>query len=346
MKSKEILNIVKEKGKISTQDLASKFKISRQYAHDLITFLLKKGDLIKIGSTRSAYYILPKDVNRIRRGKELSQRFINVKLKEHEVYEKLEKQNPFILSLPDSIKSILYYAFTEMFNNAIEHSKSKYIDVKMSLANDKLVFKVDDPGIGVFRNIKLRKKLGTELEAIQELLKGKTTTMPKSHSGEGIFFTSKIADVFVLKSYNYRLTVNNDIDDIFVEELTFSNEKTRKGTSVSFSISVNSKKHLNDIFRKYQSDPKEYAFDKTEIHVKLYTLGSIYISRSQARRILAGLEKFRLIILDFDQVPTAGQAFADEIFRVFQKKYPGIKIKPINMNESVKFMVERAKKRV
>jgi UTP-glucose-1-phosphate uridylyltransferase len=60
--------------------------------------------------------------------------------------------------------------------------------------------------------------------------------------------------------------------------------------------------------------------------------------------VLTGLEKFKSIILDFDKVPTVGQAFADEIFRVFQQRYRNIKITPINMIEPVKFMVDRVEK--
>ena len=83
---------------------------------------------------------------------------------------------------------------------------------------------------------------------------------------------------------------------------------------------------------------------RMEIQVKLYKEGVDLISRSRARQVLAGLEKFKSVILDFDKVPTVGQAFADEIFRVFQSKYPNINIKPINMNETVAFMVGRVEK--
>ena len=75
-------------------------------------------------------------------------------------------------------------------------------------------------------------------------------------------------------------------------------------------------------------------------------MGGVHISRSQARRILSGLEKFKIILLDFDQVPVVGQAFADEIYRVFQSKHPDIVIQEENMSEGVKFMVERAKNEV
>jgi hypothetical protein len=56
---------------------------------------------------------------------------------------------------------------------------------------------------------------------------------------------------------------------------------------------------------------------------------------------MTNLEKFKLIVLDFDEIKTIGQAFADEVFRVFQSKHPKIKIKPVNTSETVKFMINR-----
>ncbi len=74
----------------------------------------------------------------------------------------------------------------------------------------------------------------------------------------------------------------------------------------------------------------------------MYTLGGVHISRSQARRVLSGLEKFKVITMDYARVPMIGQAFADEIYRVFKQKHPGIRIENENMNEAARFMVERA----
>jgi len=39
-----------------------------------------------------------------------------------------------------------------------------------------------------------------------------------------------------------------------------------------------------------------------------------------------------------------GQAFADEIFRVFQNRHPEIEIKPLNMVEPVEFMIKKVEK--
>ena len=186
-----------------------------------------------------------------------------------------------------------------------------------------------------------KKNLKSEIEAIQDLLKGKTTTMPRTHSGEGIFFTSRAGDMFSLDSFGYILAVDNQMRDIAVRHTS----ATKRGTKVFFKIKTDSDRHLNDIFKKYTdaSNNGDYGFDKTEIRVQLFTAGGVHISRSQARRILEGLEKFKVILLDYENVPLVGQAFADEIYRVFQAQHPHIAIQEENMSEGVKFMVERAK---
>lgn len=316
-----------------SQEIVKKFAVTRQYSSEVLRTLVQKGALLKIGSTRTAFYILPAHA---KKEGMLSKKLINGNIKEHEVLQELEQQSSFLATLPENVRSIFTYAFCEMLNNAIEHSKSRTIKIDV-LKNENLRFVINDVGIGVFRNIMEKKRLKSELEAVQDLLKGKLTTQPQAHSGEGIFFTSKIADVFMLESYNHRLTIDNRIDDVFFE----SSKPAKRGTKVAFEIAAKSKKHLNDIFKKYQTNPKEYAFDKTEIYIKLYTMGTIHISRSQARRVLTGLEKFKTVIFDFDQVPNIGQAFADEIFRVFKNKHPKIALQPIHMNEAVNFMVKR-----
>jgi hypothetical protein len=48
------------------------------------------------------------------------------------------------------------------------------------------------------------------------------------------------------------------------------------------------------------------------------------------------------VVFDFKDVPSIGQAFADEIFRVYAKKHPDIILLPANMDERVEYMVNRA----
>lgn len=330
----EILKLAESRKKIKSKDFVERFKVSRQYVHTIMKALVSEGLLTKIGSTRYALYVHPTFADSLKT--KIKKRFTNKGLKEHEVLDTLEKRSSLIRSLPENIRSIVNYAFLEMLNNAIEHSESANVEIEI-VKDSNLIFHINDFGIGVFKNLMRKRQLKSELEAVQDLLKGKTTTAPQAHSGEGIFFTSKIADIFTLQSFHYKLTIDNVLKDVFFEEIT----PAKRGTKVSFQIANNSAKHLIDVLKQYQSDPEEKAFDTTEIQIKLYMMGTIHISRSQARRVLAGLDKFTLIILDFDKVPNVGQAFADEIFRVFKKAHPHIEIKPINMNEAVQFMVGR-----
>ena len=110
-------------------------------------------------------------------------------------------------------------------------------------------------------------------------------------------------------------------------------------------ISINSNRKLEDVFRQYETfDEIEgiRRFDKTHIVVNLSKFDQDhYVSRSQAKRILIGLEKFNHIVLDFRNIKTVGQGFVDEVFRIFQKKYPVTKIEYTNANEDVRFMIER-----
>lgn len=341
-KKDEILEIIKTKGRVETKDLVKKVDVSRQYINQLFRALIKEGVLIKIGSTNKAFYVTPGYV--ATHSDELPEifkiRLENSGLEEHIVWKEIKNKFVLVSKLKENVYSIFEFAFLEMLNNAIEHSNSKFIEIEIKIQNKELFFCVDDFGVGVFRNILKKRKLKSELEAIQDLLKGKTTTQPKLHTGEGIFFTSKIGDKFTLDSYGNKLIFNNKINDVFFEQP----KSIKNGTKVGFTIDIDSKMHLSSVFKKYTNidDESDYGFDRTEIKIKLYTIGGIYISRSQARRLLVGLDKFRSIILDFDKVPAVGQSFADEIFRIFQNKYPEITITPVNMNDAVEFMVKRA----
>lgn len=342
-KKQKILELVEQQGKVTSRKITEAIGVSRQYVNLVVSELVAEGKVVKVGSTRYAFYVSkvymaehPEIVPNVFR-----KRYINTSLEEHRVLLEIEDALIRLKDLPENVRSIFTFAFSEIFNNAIEHSGSKLISVEVTLQDDVLSFTVNDAGVGVFRNIMKKRNLKSEMEAIQDLLKGKTTTMPKSHSGEGIFFTSKAGDMFTLDSFGQMLFVNTMTQDVFVRATSV----IKRGTRVTFKVDANSDRHLNDVFKKYTNLNSEgdYGFDKTEIRVKLFTSGGIHISRSQARRILEGLDRFKVIIFDYQDVPLVGQAFADEIYRVFSERHPTIRFENENMNEGVGFMVERAK---
>ena len=339
----KILELIKQQGKITSREITQTINVSRQYVNFVISELIADGEVIKLGRTRGAFYVSKEYIAKHPEiaPNTLKKRYVNRSLEEHKIFLEIEDRLPQLKMLAENVRSIFTFAFSEMLNNAIEHSESKIISVEVTLREGFLFFIVNDSGIGVFRNIMKKRNLKSEIEAIQDLLKGKTTTMPRTHSGEGIFFTSKAGDMFTLDSFGQMLVINNLTRDISARYAS----AIKRGTRVIFKIKTDSNRHLDDIFKKYTNinNDSDYGFDKTEIRVKLFMSGGVHVSRSQARRILSGLEKFKVILLDYENVPMVGQAFADEIYRVIHNKYPNIIIQEENMSEGVKFMVERAK---
>ena len=55
------------------------------------------------------------------------------------------------------------------------------------------------------------------------------------------------------------------------------------------------------------------------------------------------LERFRRVELDFSGVDELGQAFADELFRVWPSRHPEVRLEPTNMSPVVARVVDRAR---
>ncbi len=334
----DILSLIRKKGRITSEILAASSGISRQGAHKRLATLVKKGKLLRIGTTRGAYYVpySAKDKRKLeKKAKRIHLRLKNRNVQEHIVLEKIEASSGLFNDLSDRAKSIFEYAFTEMLNNAIEHSHSNNIYIDVYKDKDQICFEVVDAGVGVYNNLIKKYGVASELEAVQELLKGKRTTYPEKHTGEGIFFTEKISDRFELEGGHIRLIVENPINEIAVKDVP-----GRKGTKVAFKIKEKTNKSLNTLFNKYTDE--EYRFSKTKVKVKLYQYGVEYVSRSQARRILYGLDKFSTVYMDFSGIKGIGQGFADEVFRVYKKEHPATDIIPQNASKTVLFMRKRA----
>lgn len=334
-----ILKEIKKKKEIKVADIVKATGFSRTYVSRIFKKLKDDKKIFQIGKANKARYVLvgSKNIRALKKDVlKLRKMFKNKNVSESDVLEEIKKETGIFLNLVDNVSAILDYAFTEILNNAIEHSRSDKITIAIERMPGQVIFEITDFGIGIFNNIVKKRKLSNELEAIQDLLKGKQTTAPKEHSGEGVFFTSKVADKLIIRSFGKKLIVDNIINDIFIEDI-----KRFKGTIVRFEISTKSNKDLSKVFREYSEGA--FDFNKTMVTVDLYNIDNSYISRSQARRVLSGLDKFKKIILDFKDVKTVGQAFADEVFRVWKNKHKKIDIVYKNANENIVFMIKRAK---
>jgi anti-sigma regulatory factor (Ser/Thr protein kinase)/predicted transcriptional regulator len=331
-----ILNTIKKQGQVTTADIVRQTRLSRAYAQRFLKNLADEGVIFLMGKANQARYIMSsKKGESIEKPLRVHRIVLNKDLAEDKVLHQIKEKSAIFQGVAANISSIVDYAFTEMLNNAIEHSTSEKIDLIIMKTATDIRFTVADRGVGIFNNIMKIKRLHTTIEAIQDLLKGKETTAPDAHSGEGIFFTSKIADRLIIKSFEKTLVFDNVGQDIYIKDV-----QSVKGTKVDFVLGLKSKKKLADLFNEYTDD--SFQFSKTAVKVKLYHQDVDYVSRSQARRILAGLEKFKTIELDFKDIKTIGQAFADEVFRIWQSARKDVKFVVKNANENVMIMIKRA----
>ena len=256
-------------------------------------------------------------------------------LDEDRVWSEMSGPGMVAGNLQKATETVLHYILTELVNNAIDHSGAAEVDVRVTRRGRTVALEVCDQGVGIFHHIRDGLGLGSELEALQELSKGKTTTMPSRHTGEGIFFSSKAADRFEIESGSLRWIVDNRIGDMAVGAL----DPAVAGTAVKTEIDLENPRDLKAIFEQYTRD---FEFSRTRTVVRLFAIGTEFVSRSQAKRLVHGLEKFREVVLDFEGVDLVGQGFADEVFRVWSRQHPDVRLVPIEMDGPVAFMVERA----
>ncbi|HEY5221671.1 MAG TPA: DUF4325 domain-containing protein [Microbacteriaceae bacterium] len=227
------------------------------------------------------------------------------------------------------------YGFTEMLNNAIDHSGGTSANIQVWSSQHELAFRIADDGVGVFARIRSGLGLDRDIESAGELTKGKRTTFKERHTGEGIFFTSKAVGVLRLSANGLRLTFDNARGDV---ALGISRVST--GTVVKVSIPRPAAHTLRAVFEQFTDG--EQSFAKSRPAVKLFGAGISFVSRSEARRLLDGMDTFGDIDVDFAGVEDVGQGFVDEVLRVWPAQHPGTTLNPINMNEAVEFMVNRA----
>lgn len=242
------------------------------------------------------------------------------------------------LQLPKGTEAakIMVYTFTEMLNNAIEHSGSETAVISFWISEAHWRFEIRDKGVGAFAKLEQGLNLKSEFEAVQELSKGKRTTDPLHHTGEGIFFTSKVVDLFRLVSSGVRWTVDN-----LRHDQALGTVPAAQGTTVQCQIDPHTDRVLANVFREFTRD---HDFVRTRPVVKLFEIGTIFVSRSEARRLLDGLEDdFEIVEVDFAGVTDVGQGFIDELLRVWPTTHPGTTVIPINMNPAVEFMVRRGR---
>jgi anti-sigma regulatory factor (Ser/Thr protein kinase)/DNA-binding transcriptional ArsR family regulator len=330
----EIQSFILENVENHAQDIipltAKHFNVTKSAISQHIRTLLQSDLLEASGKGRNRLFTLKETLH-------VFEEKITPELQEDQIWS--TKLKPLLPELKENVINICHYGFTEIFNNAIDHSTSKKALISLKFDARKVSLNVVDFGIGIFKKIQNGFQLQDERQALLELAKGKLTTDPSNHSGEGIFFTSRVFDDFSIYSgelFFSHATENND--------WLISAKVPLKGTMVSMTISRSSERTLQNVFNLYAGEASDYSFNKTIVALTLSQYeGEQLVSRSQAKRILNRVEKFKEVVLDFSKVDFIGRAFADEIFRVYQNQHPDIQFVCINANKDIEGLIQGIK---
>lgn len=307
-----------------------KFACSRQAVHKHLQRLVAEGAVVVSGNTRSKRYALGPLMQWERRYA------LSAGLAEDVVWR--DHVSPQLGKLPENVLAIWHYGFTEMFNNVIDHSGADHVVVAMERTAASTKVEIYDDGVGIFRKIQAAMGLADERHAVLELAKGKFTTDPANHSGEGIFFSSRMFDEYDILSGEVYFSHEFDKNEDWILQRSAS----RNGTLVRMVLQNHTARTTKKVFDKFTADD-DYGFTKTVVPVRLMRYGDDnLISRSQAKRLLARFDRFKVVMLDFSGVASIGQAFADEVFRVFKGKHPDVELVPIHASSEVRRMISRA----
>lgn len=242
---------------------------------------------------------------------------------------------PFF-TLSDPVAQLAQHAFTELLNNAIEHSGGTQVTVSMRQTPQQLQLLVSDDGRGIFDAIGETYRITDPAQAMLELAKGKLSTKPDGHNGRGLFFTARLADIIDLHA-NAQAFQQRDWQR---EQWHRTRPACRQGTAVYVAFSLDTDRRLDDVLRRYSLDGQGYGFERTVVPLQLVTGPQLALaSRAQARRVALRLQRFRRVELDFDGLASVRHGFADELLRVFRHQHPEVDLVPVNMSPQVAALV-------
>jgi anti-sigma regulatory factor (Ser/Thr protein kinase) len=326
--AERVRQLVDRRGEVHNRDVAAALRVSPATAHRLLHALVTSGVLERRGKGRAAHYRL--------RG--LRRRFRRAGLDERRAWDEVATAIARIRPLDTDANRSLGYAASEILNNAVDHSGGRTVEVTVGFEREgATVITVRDDGVGVFRRLSEDFGFATPEEAIVQLEKGKLTSDPTRHSGEGLFFSSKAVTRFRLEGQAKAWIVDNRLGDSAIGA-----SDVRRGTRVRLELVPGHVPRLEDLFAAY-TDAESLEFTRTRATIKLAAFGSTLVSRSEAKRLVARLTEFRHATLDFSGVEVVGQGFCDEVFRVFARAHPEVTLEPVGMNDTVTFMVGRAR---
>lgn len=242
-------------------------------------------------------------------------------------------------ALPKHVERMVQHGFTELLNNAADHSGGSSVTVSLRQTPTHVQLLVSDDGVGVFDKICSAFELEDPQHAMLELSKGRLTSAPDAHTGRGLFFSSQLADVFDIHA-------NNTAYQKRAWESTGwrrGRALPRQGSSIYMAIALNTTRTLDGVMQAWSTQGDGIEFDRTVVQLRLLAGEGLALdSRAQARRVGMRLTTFRRAEIDFDGVTDVGHGFTDELFRVFARANPQIELVATNATPRIQALVKSA----
>ncbi|HEV8689515.1 MAG TPA: DUF4325 domain-containing protein [Ideonella sp.] len=241
--------------------------------------------------------------------------------------------------LPKNVRQMMQHAFTELLNNAIDHSEGQFVTVSMRQTPAHLQLLVSDDGRGLFDKIREGFDIEDPAMAMLELSKGKLTSQPERHTGRGLYFTSRLADVFDLHA-NAVAFQHREWDPRSWKQ---GRAMRQSGSAIYLAITLDTARTLDEVMRSASLDAQNYSIERTTLPLRLIANEDVGLeSRAQARRVAARLTEFKQAELDFTGIEHIGQGFADELFRVFGRNQSAVRLVVKNASPRVTAMIDLA----
>lgn len=259
----------------------------------------------------------------------------------HGLQEDLPWQRDFApnFELPRHVARMVQHGFTELVNNAIDHSGGSSVTVSLRQTPSHVQLLVSDDGCGVFDKICTAFDIADAQHAMLELSKGRLTSQPEAHTGRGLFFSSQLADVFDIHANNTAFQ-RRAWDSTGWQA---GRPLPRQGSSIYMAIALDTTRTLDQVLQAWSTDGSGIEFDHTTVHLRLLAgPGQALDSRAQARRVAARLPTFKRVEISFEGVSDVGHGFTDELFRVFARARPEVELVPTHMTPRVAALVKSA----
>lgn len=239
------------------------------------------------------------------------------------------------MTFPREVERLVRLAFTELVNNAIDHSGGTHVTISLRQTPLQAQLLVSDDGCGLFDRVSTSHGISEPTLAMLELGKGKLTSAPERHLGLGLVTVAQAADVMDLHA-NAAAFQCRGWDEHRWHTGRAGPVAARAGTTVYVAIALDTPRTVDSLLTTSAGEGMSHRADHARVPLRLLagTTGELE-SRAEARRATLRLDAFASAELDFSGIRRIGPAFADELFRVLPQALPALRFQATGMTPDV-----------